>query len=44
VSHYFQATLPAQFDEYIWIDETTAVEPLPGAQTAGDPETAPFGL
>lgn len=27
VSHYFEATLPAQFDEYIWIDETSAIEP-----------------
>ena len=27
-SHYFQAVLPAQFDEYIWFDETSAVEPL----------------
>jgi protein-L-isoaspartate(D-aspartate) O-methyltransferase len=29
-SHYFQAILPAQFDEYIWFDETCAVDPLPG--------------
>jgi protein-L-isoaspartate(D-aspartate) O-methyltransferase len=28
-SHYFQAILPAQFDEYIWFDETSAVDPLP---------------
>ena len=27
-SHYFQAVLPAQFDEYIWFDETDAVDPL----------------
>jgi protein-L-isoaspartate(D-aspartate) O-methyltransferase len=27
VSHYFEANLPAQFDEYIWIDQTTALEP-----------------
>ena len=27
-SHYFQAILPAQFDEYIWFDETSAVHPL----------------
>ena len=27
-SHYFQAILPAQFDEYIWFDETDAVTPL----------------
>ena len=44
VSHYFQATLPAQFDEYIWIDETTAVEPIAGTRTEGDPEMFPFGL
>ncbi len=29
-SHYFQAILPAQFDEYIGFDETSAVDPLPG--------------
>jgi protein-L-isoaspartate(D-aspartate) O-methyltransferase len=28
-SHYFQAVLPAQFDDYIWFDETSAVDPLP---------------
>jgi protein-L-isoaspartate(D-aspartate) O-methyltransferase len=28
-SHYFQAVLPAQFDEYVWFDETEAVTPLP---------------
>ena len=27
-SHYFQAVLPRQFDEWIWFDETTAVTPL----------------
>ena len=27
-SHYFYASLPRQFDEYIWFDETHAVEPL----------------
>jgi protein-L-isoaspartate(D-aspartate) O-methyltransferase len=27
-SHYFRATLPDQFDEYVWFDETRAVEPL----------------
>ena len=27
-SHYFQACLPKQFDEYIWFDETKAVRPL----------------
>lgn len=27
VSHYFEANLPAQFDEFIWIDRSTAVRP-----------------
>ncbi len=27
-SHYFEATLPEQFDELIWFDETNAVQPL----------------
>ena len=43
-SHYFQAVLPAQFDEYVWFDETHAVTPLGHAQTRGTPETYPFGL
>jgi erythromycin esterase-like protein len=43
-SHYFQAVLPAQFDEYVWFDETRAVTPLAGPVTHGLPETYPFGL
>lgn len=44
-SHYFQAVLPAQFDEYIWFDETHAVTPLGQvARVAGAPDTYPFGL
>ncbi len=44
-SHYFQACLPSQFDEFIWFDETRAVRPLPEAGvSAGLPETYPFGL
>jgi protein-L-isoaspartate(D-aspartate) O-methyltransferase len=44
-SHYFQAMLPAQFDEYIWFDETQAVTPLaPAAPGRGLPDTYPFGL
>jgi erythromycin esterase-like protein len=42
-SHYFQAILPLQFDEYIWFDETQAVRALPRASPAGVPETYPFG-
>jgi len=44
MSHYFQACLPRQFDEYIWFDETRAVSPLPSAVAPGVPETYPFGL
>lgn len=44
LSHYFQAALPAQFDEYVWFDETTAVKPLKAHEMAGVPETYPFGL
>ncbi len=43
-SHYFQASLPTQFDEYVWIDATTAVTPLPTHEVAGAPDTYPFGL
>jgi protein-L-isoaspartate(D-aspartate) O-methyltransferase len=31
-SHYFQAVLPVQFDEYIWFDETRAVHALATAE------------
>lgn len=43
-SHYFQAVLPRQFDEYVWVDGTRAVEPLETAELAGMPETYPFGV
>lgn len=43
-SHYFQAVLPAQFDEYIWFDDTHAVHALAPPATQGPPETYPFGL
>jgi protein-L-isoaspartate(D-aspartate) O-methyltransferase len=43
-SHYFQAVLPAQFDEYVWFDETHAVTPLDRVETHGMPDTYPFGL
>lgn len=43
-SHYFQAVLPWQFDEYCWFDETRAVAPLGGREVTGMPETYPFGL
>lgn len=45
-SHYFEASLPRQFDEYVWFDETSPVVPLQVARPlSGDlPETYPFGL
>lgn len=43
-SHYFQASLPHQFDEYIWFDHTSPVVPLPTHPVAGAPDTYPFGL
>jgi erythromycin esterase-like protein len=43
-SHYFQAILPRQFDEYIWFDETRAVTPFDTAELAGLPDTYPFGV
>lgn len=43
-SHYFKARLPEQFDEYIWFDETHAVDALGPEAGHGVPETFPFGL
>jgi protein-L-isoaspartate(D-aspartate) O-methyltransferase len=48
VSHYFLASLPQQFDEYVWFDATHPISPLSSsasAAVAGDlPDTYPFGL
>jgi protein-L-isoaspartate(D-aspartate) O-methyltransferase len=43
-SHYFYASLPQQFDEYIWFDESRAVKPLSRELHAGMADTFPFGL
>jgi erythromycin esterase-like protein len=43
-SHYFDAHLPAQFDGYVWFEETRAAKPLPAELQPGLPETYPFGL
>ncbi len=43
-SHYFQAMLPEQFDEYIFFDETRAVTPLGRPHAPELPETHPFAL
>jgi len=44
MSHYFQACLPRQFDEYVWFDETRAITPLVTRPAHGVPETFPFGV
>jgi protein-L-isoaspartate(D-aspartate) O-methyltransferase len=36
--------LPRQFDEYIWIDRTEAIEPLRIEAVKRVPDTYPFGL
>jgi protein-L-isoaspartate(D-aspartate) O-methyltransferase len=42
LSHYFDASLPRQFDEWIWFDETTAVHPLTTQQSAEHEPPHPF--
>jgi protein-L-isoaspartate(D-aspartate) O-methyltransferase len=45
LSHYMRASLPKQFDAYVWFDESTAISPLPAHAEAGRvPDTYPFGL
>ncbi|MDX1104347.1 protein-L-isoaspartate(D-aspartate) O-methyltransferase [Sinorhizobium medicae] len=45
LSHYSHASLPRQFDAFVWFDETNPVEPLgPEHTRAGVPDTFPFGL
>ena len=43
-SHYVEARLSRQFDQYVFFDTTGAVTPLEGPARAGTPETFPFGL
>ena len=43
-SHYFQAVLPKQFDEYVWFDETKAITPFETKMLEEMPDTYPFGL
>ena len=44
-SHYAAASLARQFDAWVWLDETAAVEPIPGPpEEAAVPDTFPFGL
>lgn len=42
--HYFQAILPAQFDEYVWFDSTNAVTPPATQHLEAMRDTYPFGL
>jgi len=49
MSHYYHAALPRQFDEWIFLDRTSAVMPLdvevPTAQRGGEaPPTYPFAV
>lgn len=43
-SHYFEARLSDQFDEYIWVDRTSATKPLGTVEIPGLPDTYPFGV
>ncbi|MCK1477003.1 protein-L-isoaspartate(D-aspartate) O-methyltransferase [Bradyrhizobium sp. 197] len=44
-SHYAETSLPHQFDELIWLDETHAVTRLePEHRRTGVPDTYPFGF
>lgn len=43
-SHYFEASLPGQFDEWIWFDETSAVCPLAIQQLADHEPSHPFAI
>jgi erythromycin esterase-like protein len=43
-SCYCEASLPDQFDAWVWFEETHAVAPLPSAPPDGAPDTYPFGI
>lgn len=43
-SHYSHATLPDQYDAFVWFDETCAVTPIPTRVSGYEDETYPFGL
>ncbi|ASY58338.1 protein-L-isoaspartate O-methyltransferase [Sinorhizobium sp. CCBAU 05631] len=45
LSHYAHASLPRQFDAFVWFDKTSPVIPLAREHVGpGLPETFPFGL
>jgi protein-L-isoaspartate(D-aspartate) O-methyltransferase len=41
-SHYFHASLPHQFDEYIWVGQTRAVRPIATGEAQALPLLHPF--
>ncbi len=43
-SHWFQAILPVQFDEWVWFDETHAVTPVGEAEAAMVLHPHPFAF
>ena len=43
-SHYSYATLPDQYDAFVWFNQTQAVTPLSTQTTKIEDETYPFGL
>ncbi|CCM79441.1 erythromycin esterase family protein [Rhizobium mesoamericanum] len=43
-SHYSYASMPGQYDAFVWFDQTSAVLPLPTQVTTGEDETYPFGV
>ena len=42
ISHYFEADLDRQFDEYLWFDESKAVTPIEPDRAPDLPERHPF--
>jgi len=44
LSHYFDASLSRQFDEWIWFDETSAVQSLTTEQVAEHEPAHPFAI
>ncbi|MBB6300637.1 protein-L-isoaspartate(D-aspartate) O-methyltransferase [Rhizobium leucaenae] len=45
MSHYMLASLPQQYDAFVWFDHTHPIRPLDCASdTEGTPDTFPFGL
>jgi erythromycin esterase-like protein len=41
-SHYFQAALARQFDEYVWFDETQPIRAISSSRARALPSIHPF--